>query len=135
MAKTKFGIYVECTTLAKKLDKYDMYLGVHSVWVCRDTHDYWIAKVHENLNDEYESEEGTWLIERNKIDHEHIGSNSPTDLSRAIKLDLDDGCNWDNFQCDSYVNVIDVLSQSFGVVLEDGSKLDVEDGELVKSDA
>ena len=33
------------------------------VYVCMDTNDYWISRISKNLNDDYEYEEGIYLIQ------------------------------------------------------------------------
>ena len=38
------------------------------VYVCSDTHDIWICRILENMNEDYDTEKGVWLVERNKID-------------------------------------------------------------------
>ena len=38
------------------------------VYVCMDTNDFWISRIVEGYNEEYEKEEGKYLVERNKLD-------------------------------------------------------------------
>lgn len=37
------------------------------VYVCMDTNDFWISRITKGYNEEYEPEEGKYLVERNKI--------------------------------------------------------------------
>ena len=37
------------------------------VYVCMDTNDFWISRINKGYNEEYEREEGKYLVERNKI--------------------------------------------------------------------
>ena len=115
----EFAKYTEATTLANQLDTIDYYKGVHSVWVCRDTHDYWIVKIHENLNEDYEKEEGTWLVERNKLPHyKRLAPSITTDIKRAIRLDLDDCGGWDSQEHDSLEDCLEAIDGGFGLVKE-----------------
>lgn len=38
-----------------------------SVYVCMDTNDFWICRINKGYNEEYEPEDGKYLVERNKI--------------------------------------------------------------------
>lgn len=37
------------------------------VYVCMDTNDFWISRINKGYNEEYEREDGKYLVERNKI--------------------------------------------------------------------
>lgn len=37
------------------------------VYVCMDTNDFWISRINKGYNEEYELDDGKYLIERNKI--------------------------------------------------------------------
>ena len=37
------------------------------VFVCMDTNDFWIARINKGYNEDYEKEEGKFLVERNRI--------------------------------------------------------------------
>lgn len=37
------------------------------VYVCMDTDDFWISRINKGYNEEYEPEDGKYLVERNKI--------------------------------------------------------------------
>lgn len=38
------------------------------VYVCMDTNDFWVSRILQGYNEEYEKDENKYLIERNKID-------------------------------------------------------------------
>ena len=114
------------------------------VYICSDTHDIWISRILEDMNTDYDTEKGTWLIERNKIDKyeliDFINENEPTDekweadsdyelnyilsnipaenlIRHTILFDDDQGLeNWDNLQCDSYSECIEAIDSGFGIV-------------------
>ena len=43
----------------------DKFVGVY---ICMDTNDFWISRISKDLNEDYDYEEGMYLIERNKFD-------------------------------------------------------------------
>ena len=115
----------------------------NSLYICMDTHDFWIARILKDCNAEYESEEGKWLVERNKIDkYEFIdfvkeklnddseieGRNSRDyfidnclELNQIIEflilMDDDNGLeNWDNYEADSLNEAIEVIDGGFGII-------------------
>lgn len=113
------------------------------LYICFDTHDIWISRVQEGINGEYEEEEGKWLIERNKIDKydfceflkekKNDDSNITDRLTRDFYIDkcfpaneilenvilMDDDAgleNWDNCECDSLEEAIEVIDGGFGII-------------------
>lgn len=56
------------------------------VYVCMDTNDFWISRINKGYNEEYEQEDGKYLVERNKISiydvmdklHDQYGKSLPT---------------------------------------------------------
>lgn len=67
------------------------------VYICMDTNDFWISRINKGYNEDYEKEEGKYLVERNKISiydvmdklHELYSKKLPdfkeTDLSFEMK--------------------------------------------------
>ena len=59
---------VEEMQKAEEIDCYptdnDKFEGVY---VCMDTNDFWISRINKGYNEEYEREDGKYLVERNKI--------------------------------------------------------------------
>ena len=45
-------------------EKDDKFIGVY---VCVDTNDFWISRINKDINEDYNKEEGIYLVERNKI--------------------------------------------------------------------
>lgn len=45
-------------------EKDNNFIGVY---VCMDTNDFWISRINKDMNENYDKEEGTYLVERNKI--------------------------------------------------------------------
>lgn len=113
------------------------------LFICEDTHDFWICRILENTNEDYDQEEGKYLIERNKIDKYEFceflkeQKNDDSDINdrwtrdfyidkcfpindiieTLILMDDDKGLeNWDNKECDSYEEAIEVLDNGYGII-------------------
>lgn len=113
------------------------------LFICEDTHDIWICRILEGYNEDYEQEEGKYLIERNKIDkyefceflQKQINDDSEIDNRRTrdyyidecfsindvieniILMDDDNGLeNWDIKKCNSYEEAINVLDDGYGII-------------------
>lgn len=59
---------IEDMQKAEEIDCYpsdnDKFEGVY---VCMDTNDFWICRINKGYNEEYDKEDGKYLVERNKI--------------------------------------------------------------------
>lgn len=60
---------VDEMTKKNEIDSYptkedDKFVGVY---VCMDTNDFWISRISKDVNEDYDHEEGIYLVERNKI--------------------------------------------------------------------
>ncbi|HCL4455201.1 TPA: hypothetical protein N2D10_003228 [Clostridium botulinum] len=112
------------------------------LFICEDTHVFWICRILEGYNEEYEKEDEKWLVERNKIDkYDFIGFveekykekfivrnrqdrdniiNSLDDSSikeNVILFDDDQGLeNWDNYECNSYEEAISIIDGGHGII-------------------
>lgn len=145
----KFAKYYNVTKLVekmikdKKLDCYPEAMNnLAGVYICSDTNDFWICRIQKNINEEYEEEDGVFLIERNRIDnwdviekvHEVFGKRLPLEYSKfsmhhfidstvetklfvAVLL-IDDWNtmeNWDYWQRDSLEECIDDIADIYGI--------------------
>ena len=145
----KFAKYYDVTKLAenmlkdKKLNCYsDIMKELAGIYICSDINDFWICRIQKNLNEEYEYEEGTFLIERNKIDNwdvidkvcelrgrktyvkcDKVTMNNFIDTESEIKLfeavlTIDDERgfeNWDCSQHDSLEECLVILADIYGI--------------------
>ena len=112
----------------------DKFVGVY---ICMDTNDFWISRISKDLNEDYDYEEGMYLIERNKFDIYTVADKKrlPTDLNKntchgyfnqfkakdicraVIMLDDWDGLsNWDNCETESLEDAIDIIDGGFGIL-------------------
>lgn len=113
--KFEFGKYTEITELYKKhssmLSDGDGYIRF---FICLDVTDIWLVRVLENINEDYENEDGVYLLERNNIEKE---SKSETlSLSKVIKIIKDD-CfdNWDIQEYQDLDDLIEDIDGGYGI--------------------
>lgn len=148
MDKMEFAKYYNVTgVLNKMLDEENKLFSYtkdycQGLYICMDTHDFWVCRILEGYNEEFEQEEGSWLVERNKIDKydliEFIQQDDEDKLeitsrhSRDVAIDSfevkdlieyvilyddDKGLEgWDNTQCDSLKECIKVIDGGFGII-------------------
>ena len=116
--------------------------GIKGLYVCLDTHDMWICRIIEGFNSEYEEVQDKWLVERNKIDKYSLIDFIETkenkkydvrnrydredvldslDINNLIKYvieyDDEEGMeNWDNYECDSLEECVEVIDGGFGII-------------------
>lgn len=113
------------------------------LYICMDTHDFWISRILDGYNSEYEKEDGKWLVERNKIDKydfcEFLKEQKKDDseikdrwtrdyyidecfpindiIETLILMDDDKGLeNWDTYECYSHNEAIEVIDGGFGII-------------------
>jgi hypothetical protein len=110
----EFGKYTEVTDFVFKTRPEYKNEGYVRFFICPDTWDFWFVRVLEDVNEEYEKEEGAFLIERNKIEKEHKGEKLSIVKLKEI-IEEDDMSNWDVLECTSIEEVIDNLSDVFGI--------------------
>ncbi len=113
----EFGTYTDITEYAKAKDS--QYNDFEKVYICSDTWDYWIARICKDTYDDerkgYETAEGWYLVERNKIGKESKGESikSRRDLNRI--LEEDDLSNWDTLNNRSLEAAIEAIDGGFGI--------------------
>lgn len=111
----QFGKYTEITDFAFKINpqyKNEKYIRF---FICPDVWDNWFVRVLDGYNEEYEPEEGKFLIERNNISKDHRSDKLSINKVKQIILD-DDGSNWDILAVDSMEDVIEQLDAGFGIL-------------------
>lgn len=147
----EFAKYYNVTKLVddmqkkEEIDTYptkenDKFVGVY---VCMDTNDFWISRISKDLNEDYDYEEGTYLVERNKFDiytvadklfelyekrlpttlnkntcHDYFDKFKTKDICRAVIMldDWDGLSNWDNCEAESLEVAIDIIDGGFGIL-------------------
>ena len=109
----EFAKYTEITDLA--FEHGTGYKGYVRFFICPDVHDTWFCRILENTNSEYDTEEGSFLLERNNIPNEYKGQELTVDRVVDI-IQEDDGSNWDYQQAYSVDELIDMLDDGFGIL-------------------
>lgn len=147
----RFAKYYNVTKLVNEMtekneiDSYptkedDKFVGVY---VCMDTNDFWISRINKDVNENYDYEEGTYLVERNKFDicavadklfelykkrlpttlnknicHNYFDKFKAKDICRAVIMldDCDGLSNWDNCEAESLADAIDIIDGGFGIL-------------------
>ena len=139
----KFAKYYDVTNIMNQLideNKLTSYQKeeFEKLYICNDTHDFWVVRVIEGYNSAYEKEDGMYLIERNKINkydfckfiNDEVNITNKFERENfidALNLDfiirnvliMDDELgleNWDNIECDSLEEVIDVIDGGYGIM-------------------
>jgi hypothetical protein len=150
MDKMEFAKYYNATGILNKMLEEDNKLFAYQkdycqgLYICMDTHDFWVCRILDGYNEEFEQEEGSWLVERNKIDKydllefvkenykklraSHVSDRNTRDwlidtfktkklIEYVILYDDDKGLEgWDNTKCDSLEECIKVIDGGFGII-------------------
>lgn len=123
----EFPIATDVTTLAHSLNKEYDNARYGKIFIIPDTKNIWLLRVLPNRNEEYNIENGKFLIERDRLDYDSFGVinlkglNENKDVVKEI-LTNDTMENWDVKECDSEDEVLDSISGGFGIIGEDGVK-------------
>lgn len=113
MKTLEFAKYYDITELAKNYNPD--YVSYEKIYICVDTWDFWIARIAKDLNEDYETEEGSYLLERNKIGKEMRSQMLRTKTQIESVLDEDDFGNWDFEQVYSLEEAIELIDDGFGI--------------------
>lgn len=112
--KFECGKYTEITELAFKVNpsyKNEKYIRF---FICPDVEDTWFVRLLDGFNEEYEPEEGSYILERNNVPNDYKCQKLTIDRVRQI-IEDDDGCNWDYQVSDDVDELIDMLDDGFGI--------------------
>jgi hypothetical protein len=113
--KFEFAKYTEITDYAFNINPEYKNNGYVRLFICPDVWDYWFVRILKDVNEEYEYEEGSFVLERNKIEMDRKGEKlSLTKLRRIIEED--DFSNWDIKQGFDLEELIDMLDDGFGII-------------------
>lgn len=111
----QFAKYTEITDFALKLNPQYEIDGYIRFFICPDVHDVWFVRILKDLNEDYDVEEGSFLLERNKIDNDYKGQELTMQRVRSI-IEEDDMSNWDIHQENRIDELIDTLDNGFGII-------------------
>ena len=111
----QFARYTEITDLAFEVNpdyKKESYIRF---FICPDVWDFWFIRVLEGYNEQYEKQDGCFLLERNKIEMNTKGEKLTKQKVIKIIQD-DDGSNWDIKQYFDIKDLIDDIDDSYGIL-------------------
>lgn len=145
----EFAKYYNVTNkLNKMLEKENTLISYtkgycQGLYICEDTHDFWISRVLKDINSEFEQEEGKWLVDRNKLnkydfvdflkekmnDDSEINDRHTRDyyidkcfdintiIENLILMDDNNGLeSWDNYETDSLEEAIKTIDGGYGII-------------------
>lgn len=111
----EFAKYTEITDYALEVNPSLKDSNVIRVFICPDVWDFWFVRILQGYNEDYEQEEGSYILERNKIEMDKKGEKLT--LSKVKKIiQEDDGSNWDLIQGYDLEELIDILDDGFGIL-------------------
>lgn len=113
--KFEFAKYTEITEFAFKVNPQYKEGGFVRFFICPDVWNFWFVRVLEGFNEEYEREEGSYILERNKIEMDTKGQNLTFSKLRRI-IEEDDASNWDFQQGFDVEELVDMLDDGFDII-------------------
>jgi hypothetical protein len=111
----EFAKYTEITDYAFKVNPNYKKEGFIRFFICPDVWDFWFVRILEGFNEEYEREEGSFILERNKVEKDNRGQKLTLSKVKQI-IEEDDGSNWDMQQSYDVEHLIDMLDDGFGII-------------------
>lgn len=110
----EFAKYTEITDFAHEVNPSYKNEGFVRFFICPDVWDYWFVRILKGYDEDYNEDEDSYILERNKI-----GKDRKTDnltLSKIKKIiEEDDGSSWDIQQSYDIDELIDMLDDGFGI--------------------
>lgn len=110
----KFARYTDVTAFAKKVNPEYEKQNYQKVLVYLDTFDYWVVRILKDINEDYEKQDGVFLLDRDKVEKE----NKSDKLNIKTLEDLlinDEFENYDTFQRNSLDELMELLDDGFGI--------------------
>lgn len=110
-----FAKFTEVTPLAFKVNPQYEANGYTRVFVCEDTHVFWVARIMAGFDEDYEPSAGSYLVERNQVDKSHKGEKL-TGLVTLKLLKHDEFDNWDYAAYSSLDDAIESIAGGYGIL-------------------
>lgn len=111
----EFGKYTEVTELAHEVNPEYKSSSYSRIFLCTDTHDFWLARILVGFNEEYEKEEGSFVLERDKISKDYKAE--ILTKSKAIELLENDSFeNWDLQTSNDEDELIEMVDGGWGIL-------------------
>lgn len=110
----EFAKYTEITDYALKVNPEYEKSGYVRFFICPDVWDFWFVRILKDVNEDYEKEEGCFVLERNKVEMNTKGERLTLSKLHNIIME-DDGDNWDMQSGYDIEKLIDMLDCGFGI--------------------
>ena len=112
--KFEFAKYTDVTEMAFRNNPEYESNSYIKIYLCPDVNDVWLARILEGVNEDYEPEEGSYILEREKIPNDVKGQKMT--ISRAINIIKEDSFeNWDIEVSEDLEELIEMLDDGFGI--------------------
>ena len=110
----EFGKYTEITDFAFKVNPNYKNEGFIRFFICPDVNTFWFVRILEGYNEDYETEDGSYILERNNIEKNDKSEKLTVSKVRKI-IEEDSGDNWDITQSFDLDDLISDLDGGFGI--------------------
>lgn len=111
----EFAKYTEVTDFAHEVNPEYKTGNYSRIFICPDVLDYWLVRVLEGYNEEYEKEEGCFVLEREKIGKSSRSENLTIRKLREI-LENDTFESWDIQEYHNIDELIEDIDGGFGIL-------------------
>lgn len=110
----EFAKATEVTELAHKCNPDYKTSGVIRVFLCLDVWDIWVYRIYENRNIDFETEEGKYLLERDRVGKEN--KSDKLSIFRAKRILENDSFEvWDSEESYDIEELIEMVDGGFGI--------------------
>lgn len=110
----EFAKYTEITDFAHEINPLYKNEGFVRFFICPDVWDYWFVRILKGYDEDYNEDEESYILERNKISKDR--KTDKLSLSKVKKIiEEDDGSSWDFQQSYDIDELIDMLDDGFGI--------------------
>ncbi len=111
----EFAKYTEITDYALKHNPEYEKNGYIRFFICPDVNDFWLVRIMKDTNEQYEREEGCFLMERDKIQKDEKGQNLSLRKLKQI-IENDEMENWDVKESFDLQDLIKDIDDGFGIL-------------------
>lgn len=118
--KLEFGKYTDITNFAKSVNP-ELFNGYEKVYICPDTRNWWLTCLNPDVNEDYETVPGYYMVERDNIYYpteKLMDCYLNEDCVREILEDW--GCDcWDSVEAHSLEEAIEIVDGGWGIIPEE----------------
>lgn len=111
----EFGKYTEITDLAFRVNKNYKKEGYVRFFICADVWDFWFCRIMKGVDENYEHDSNSFVLERNKIPMDKKGERLTVSKVKKI-IEDDDGSGWDMQQSYDINELIEMVDGGWGIL-------------------